>query len=226
MAGMKRNSTYWRKRQSKQFSRFTGKSVSAFTQPSVGGIAKAAWSGVKYLRTLVNSEVHKLDGTETNAITSSGAVVHLSGIAQGDTVSGRTGNSVLTKYLSYRHIIVINASATTTHIRVIIFRDNQQVSDTSPAVTDVLNTASCTSFLNAANAGRFQILSDKFIRLAAQGPQSVFQKVNLNENKHIRFNGTSGSDVQKGGLYALFLSDQGTNTAGQEFRWRLAYHDN
>jgi len=226
MAGGKRASNYWKKRQSKQFGRFSGKAVGAFAQPSVGSVAKAAWSGVKYLRTLVNSEVHKFDGVVTTAIAAAGTITHLSDLSNGDGANQRTGNSVLLSYIACKHYITINSAATNSFVRVIIFTDNQQIADTAPAVTDVLNTASPTSFLNTSSVGRFSIISDKMVKLSTNGPQSSFYKYYTKKSQHIRYNGTTGADVQRGGLYMLTVGNEATNTPGQEFRWRIGFHDN
>lgn len=229
MAGGKRGSNYWSKRRSRQFSRFTGKTVSAVAAPSVAGIAKAAWSGVKYLRTLVNSEVHKADiGVTTTTINSTGTITLLNGLAQGDTSLNRTGNSVLAKYLSLKVCILGNAVATQTIVRMIVFVDKQQVADTAPGVTDILASSSPVAFYNNAMAGRFQILDDKMLQFDILTNRSYVYKVykKFGDSIHVKFNGVNATDIQRNGMYFLILGTEGTNTSQVVWNSRFAYHDN
>ena len=43
---------------------------------------------------------------------------------------------------------------------------------------------------------------------------------------HIRYNGTADTDIQKGGLYILFISDQASDYPTCDYQTRLGYHDN
>jgi hypothetical protein len=229
MAGGKRNSNYWGKRRSKQFSRFAGKSAAAFTAPSTAGIAKAAWSGVKYLRTLVNSEVHKADvGVTTTTINSTGTITLLNGLAQGDTALNRTGNSVMATYLSLKCAVLGNAVATQTIVRLIIFIDKQQIADTVPAITDILSTSSPLSFYNNAMAGRFEVLDDKMLQFDVLTNRSYVYKFykKFGASTHVKYNGVNATDIQKNGMYFLILGTEGTNTSQIVWNSRFAYHDN
>lgn len=222
-------SEYWSARRGRQWNRLGGRVGKLYDKPSVGNMAKAAWSGVKYLRTLVNSEVHKLDtlfSNGSNALSNSGFVGHLSGIAQGDAINQRTGNSVLASYLSMKLNLINNATAVQLFGRFIIFRDLQQVGDTTAAVTDVLESASPTAFYNASNVGRFQVLWDYMWSTDSTGHGVLNMKKNIRLNKHIRFNGTASTDIQKGGLYILALGDQAVNVPVYAMRFRIGWHDN
>lgn len=224
-----RNSMYWSQRRKKQFGRFGSKALSAYQSPSVPAIAKAAWSGVKYLRTLVNSETHKLDASAAGqTVSTTAAVVHVSSIAQGDTASQRTGNSVLAKYVSVRMRIVSSIASTATTCRVMLVIDKQQVGDTAPVIGDILETSTNPmSHYNPSTAGRFQVIFDKIYQFDNLSKRAVFIKVSKNINKyHIRFNGTAGTDIQKNGVYLVYLSSEATNTATADWFTRLTWHDN
>lgn len=224
---MAKSAQYWADRRKKQFGRFGKKVVTAYGNPSVPTIARAAWSGVKYLRTLVNSEVHKLDTTLNSDIDSSGYVTHLSGIAQGDAINNRTGNAILAKYLSTRFSLFVHTSATYSLCRVIFFIDQQQIADTAPAVTDVLTSASTVAHYNANNVGRFKILSDKMYKLVVGGDSAMLAlKTNIRLQRHIRYNGSATSDINRGGVYVLFLSSEATNKVHIIGNSRLTWHDN
>lgn len=193
---------------------------------SVGEVAQAAWRGVQYIKTLVNSEVHKLDTTFSTTADSAGFVTHLTAIAQGDTVSNRTGNSVLLSYLTIKSLWAINSLNVTAFIRILIVRDKQQVGDSSPTITDILETIAVTSHYDITTVGRFQILLDKMFDLNSNGKQTHIFKKTINLKKHVRFNGTASSDIQKGGIYFIAFSDQGTNIPAHVTNVRIAWHDN
>jgi len=221
-----KNAAYWSSRRRKQFGRFAGKSAQAYMKPSVPAIARAAWSGVKYLRTLVNSETHKLDTSTSGNVTTTATITHITAIAQGDGINQRTGNSILVNYIYMRTQIVLNASATTSMFRLLLIRDLQQVGDTAPALLDVLTTADCNSFLNANNVGRFKILHDCVYSLDNAQRKQLFFKKYIKLNQHVRYNGSASSDIQKGGIYLMVLSDQTTNPVQIYNNVRINWHDN
>lgn len=191
-------------------------------------IAGKALAGVKYLKGLVNSELLKVDqGSLGVTITDTGSnVFQFCNIGQGDTLSGRTGNSILLKSINIKMLIHQNPSATQTTFRCILFQDNQQISDTLPNITNLLDGTSVIAFLNASQAGRFQILKNWLITLDSAKQQmyriSHYQKF----QHHVRFNGTAGTDIQKGGIYMIIFSDEATNQPTLDYNFRTSYHDN
>jgi hypothetical protein len=219
---------YWNNRRTRQWSRFGGRLGKVYNKPSTANVAKAAWSGVKYLRTLVNSETLRFDiSASGTAVSDSGGVVHLSALVEGDTVSGRTGNSVLAKGLSFRARIVSNSSSSATLCRLMLVCDKQQISDTSPGVTDILDVASPLSHLSTNASGRFDVLFDQVYQFDNLSRRAFYINKYVNINKyHLRYNGTSGTDIQKNGMYLLYVSTENTNTPVLDYRNRFSYHDN
>ena len=119
-----------------------------------------------------------------------------------------------------------NTSATVSTIRVILFQDKQQVADTSPGVSTVLNSVDPLSALSLSVEGRFKIIKDYTIALDNINKKSIVVKKFINQYSHVRFNGATGADVQKNGYYLLFLSDEATNTPTISYNVKLSYHDN
>lgn len=193
-------------------------------------LARYAYSGVKYLKGIINSEKkHFTTQFSAATVSGSGAMVSLQDMAQGDTNITRNGNSILVRgvYLFFKTII--NPSVTTvTQVRYILVQDNQQVGDTGPSVTDLLQDASYLSMLNTNTAGRFKILWSKLYSLsvAAAGSPSVITKKYINLKHHIRYNGSGSGDIQKGGLYLLCISSESSNTPTVNGNIRLTYYDN
>lgn len=190
----------------------------------VADMAASALKGVNYIRGLVNSEMfYKYTQSNLNPVGTAGQVVYLTGLAQGDGASAsRTGNSVLAKNLFGRYQATLS-SGSTGIMRILIVQDTQQVADSSPAVTDILDTANVLSPLNRDAAGRFSILKDHTITLDTSS-QNKHHKCNVTLNNHIKFNGTADTDVQKNGVYMIAL-DSNNNTRLDYF-WTFNYHDN
>lgn len=198
---------------------------------SLWELAMKGYAGAKYISGLVNSEMFTHNVTYTSAtITSSGAVTHLNAIATGDGDGSRTGNSIFQKWLSLKLQAVPNATATQNVLRCMIVIDRQQVGDTAPGVSDILDTANATydwlAFLNKNQRGRFTVLYDKVMHLDTTDRGIVPFKINIPLKLHSRYNGTNATDIQKNGLYFLAISDQPTNGPTLQGEGRLGYHDN
>lgn len=227
---MAKGAQYWGRRRSKQLGRFSGKAIKAYTQPSVASIAQAAWSGTKYLRTLINSEVFIRDsGPTTTTPNGTATVLHITAIDQGDLDSNRTGFSILAKNLFIKFFVGRNPSATSTILRLVVVQDKQQIGDTSPGYSDVFTSTSTLSQYNNATSGRFTILHDRTIVLDAVSNSTMYYTYKhsfAGKSNHIRFNGAAGSDIQKNGIYLFLISSEGTNTPTVISNTRFTYHDN
>lgn len=187
--------------------------------------AKAA-KGVWYLKGLVNSEMLHNQSLSSTTIPNSGILIPVNGIAQGDTASGRTGNSVLMRNLLLKCSFEQNASATITTYRMMIILDKQAIADTVPSATDVLESANPMSPLATASAGRFQVLKQWFFTTDDTKSQTRTIEYYRNMRIHARYNGTANTDIQKNGLYILVIADQATNTPTFRYSYKLGYHDN
>lgn len=206
-----------------------GKKKRVYKKPlryKVADMAYSAFRGVRYLKGLVNAELHSADFSATGtAIPSSGSIVPFTAIAQGDNYNNRQGNSILAKYLFGRMEFVKNGSSNYTFIRVIFFRDTQQIGDTDPAVTDVLSSANTLSPLNQFQKGRFTIMKDMRVRLDTNKITSSY-KIKIKLPFHIRYNGTTGGDLQKNGVYMLVIGSEPTNTPLYSYNFRISFYDN
>lgn len=188
-------------------------------------IAGKALSGVRHLKGLVNAEKMKIDAVESATINTTGGVYQLSPIPQGDTDGSRHGNSVYARSIFGRLGLVKALAADTTFVRFMIFIDNQQTADTTPTLTDVLESASVFAPLNNLTVGRYSIKYDKLISMSALH-DATHRKIFIPLKHHIRYNGTASTDIQKGGIYALVISDQPTNVPSFTYNLRLNYYDN
>lgn len=200
---------------------------------SVAQLATKAIKGVSYLKGLVNSERLKFDRSNNSIpVNWNGSIYTVCDIAQGDGDSNRTGNSVFARNFNIRFNLAFNSTTVDYQtVRVMLLIDKQQVSDTAPLPSQILeNTGGVNSYmshLNNEHVGRFTVLKSRVYTLHQDKPviSSVF---NLNMRHHIRYNGPAGSDIQRGGIYVLFISDIDPNVSAPQaaFVSRLSYHDN
>lgn len=195
---------------------------------SVGTLARKAWRGVWKLKGLVNSEMLHLDTAITGGIDTSGTMTHVTAIGQGDTVSGRTGNSVFVRALNWKGLLFrTSAGDYFQAFRMIVIQDTQQIGDTAPTLSDVLENVTVQSHLKVGTAGRFKILYNHVYHFDVNGVGGMPFQINLPMRHHIRYNGTASSDIQRGGLYCACLSTQGTGNYPQiQSEVRVSYHDN
>lgn len=193
---------------------------------STAQIARAAWKATKYIKGLVNSEMlHHDVGQDATTVLSTGTVYSLTAISNGDDAGTRTGNSILLRTLLNRIRFTKHASATTTVVRFILLWDTQQIGDTTPAPGDILQYADVDSPLNLASSGRFKVVVNKTVALSSQMPIWHSERY-LKLYKHIRYNGSASTDIQKNGLYLLVVGDQATNLPTMDWYARVGYHDN
>lgn len=187
---------------------------------------EAVWAAINGLKGLINSEMHKLDFNNTTTVTTSGTLDGLCKVAVGDTYADRTGNSIYARALNIEGTVAwnFNSATGTQTCRIAIVKDLQQIADTDPVWTDVYDVASNNAHLNPATVGRFKILYNRVYSLEANKPLVNF-RINLPMRHHIRFNGTAGTDIQKGALYIAYI--YGGNAAPTlSYRSRLSFHDN
>lgn len=189
-------------------------------------LATKAIQGVQYIKGLVNSELYKYDVATNFSPSTAGALTNCCAIAQGDGTAARTGNSLLAKSLYIQFNIVNNGSATNGAIvSSWVIMDTQQVGDTSPSFNDIFDGQNVISQLNAATVGRFKILHHKLHYVSPNTPTKQ-SKIYLKMQHHIRYNGAAGTDIQKGGIYWVVCSNQGTYVPLVTYNLRLCYHDN
>lgn len=192
-------------------------------------LAQKAAQGVYYLKGLVNSEKHYRD--DTYELGTNRSIVHtLNDIPIGDGNDQRTGNSILARSLYIRgHMEINGAVLENTRVALLIVQDTQQVSDTVPSVTDILSTDNPDSMLKLHNAGRFKIISRKNYTLL---PRSAGSQNAISFHKffklyhHIRWNGSAGTDIQKGGYYLVIVSSENSDFPDVTVNTRLGFYDN
>jgi hypothetical protein len=192
-------------------------------------MAYTAYKTSRMLKGIINSEKKVHSSSTSSTVNSTGYVVCMSQIIQGDDYTSREGRSILLKSLEMKNNLQKHASATFSTVRVIIFKDTQQRDNSSdtPLITDVLQTAQPMSLRNPdpTKMRRFQILKDKRVTLSDQLPAINWDHY-LPLNYHLKFNGTAANDSAQGSIFLLAISDEATNVPTPDFQWRLRFYDN
>jgi len=186
--------------------------------------------GYAGIRGIINSELHYKDTSFNPTIINTGNITFVtSGLAQGDGVSDRTGNSILLKSIFMRGTINMSSSATTTFVRLLFFLDKENDGAT-PAVTDVLASADYKSNYNLLQAKRFVALSDKTYTLdVVTGPRAFsWKKLLKPPQTHVKFGGNTGNvaDAREGHIFLLAITNESVNFPTAPFFGRVKWFDN
>jgi hypothetical protein len=181
----------------------------------------------------MNPEFKHSDSSANSSISSTAGLVLMSGIAQGDSNVTRDGNSVKITGFYGDLTAAMNASATTTRLRTVIFVDmrNQGV---APTASDVIDTASTVQGLPNVDAqpGRFAILFDQVNTMVlASDSRTIHFRFDLTKelrNLHLTYSGTGATVASISGpaIYMLLLSTESTNTPSVVMDARLTFLDN
>lgn len=158
----------------------------------------------------------------------------LNNIPGGSSESQRDGNIIFQKRLRFKmtlapkHIPAIGQtanggdnSASMVAVRVMLVMDRQTISDTTPALSDVLastlsNDLPIISPQTILQQKRFKILYDKVKFCEVTKNYHLFSKV-IKVNKDIVYNGTANTDIQKNGIYLFaWYNDYGVPTSGTD----------
>lgn len=201
---------------------------------------------VRYLKTLVNSEIHHHQLTLANNIDNNGVIFNLCRVPTGDSVGDRSGTSILPRYMTINfHVNKSLTGPAHETFRVMLFRYWGSETDAAPAVAvgDIFDSANTpNSMLEADNTGkrgdrerRIEVHKSKYFTLDNVSDTSRTWKwnvqingMNKNVKEHIKYRSTTTEDPVSGGFYLVAISDNGTgaNKAALEGISKLGFHDN
>jgi len=173
-------------------------------------------------------EMKTHDLFNNTAGSTTGVIFGLSLIAQGDTSLSREGLQIKPKNMQYRFRITQNTGATTSFVRIMIFRDKDQTGVSLPTVTQLMESDSVDSFTEHDTRPRFTILRDMVIPMSINGASRVhFIKgmINLGKRSKIWYLGTAASQGSQGknNLYCYVVSSEAVQTVNLSLNFRLRY---
>ncbi len=195
----------------------------------VTGDAAKALSMAYALKKLINVEYHSITTAWTTDPNTSGSVVNLTAIAQGDDIANRQGRKIKLFSIRSQGSVRVNASSTRSHGRSMIVRDNLG-STTQPAITDMFSSvalflAGCPRKDDPQTNSRFTVILD--YRYILEQEQS-FKWVNHYHKigSHVTYTGTGATDEGKGNIYLFIASNEATNDPVQSVNTVVKYIDN
>lgn len=183
---------------------------------------------VRALAELINVERKVAESSFSGSVNTSGNLVLLNGLTLGDTKYTRDGQSIKMNSILMRWTASLNASATRTTMRVIIFVD-KQANAAAPTIANVLDSVSTYSPMNLDYGSRFRIMYDRFLTLddvnTAFRHGKVFKKLNFH-CKYDTSNNGDITDITTNSVYLLLLSNEPTNTPSFAMDCRMRFIDN
>ncbi len=204
----------------------------------------ASKTAVKALRvakkalSMVAGELKILDrtGLGTTIPDGAGVIIQLNNVQIGDTNITREGNMILVKHISVELMLKINASASSSQIRVLLIRD-KQTNGALYGVDDVLqsiaNLTGLISPLDIDFKARFTILHDRIYILNRPGVSAVVSNVrhvkfNKRQNIKLRYDTDIGdiTDLQSNSYSLLLIGSEITNAPTFDHFVRTKFIDN
>lgn len=202
---------------------------SRYDRPFSGGwYLRRAIAGYRYLRSMMNVEFKYKDVTASPTVSNTGTLVLLNGMSKGDTVSTREARSILCKSSEFKTNAYMNASATNTSLRVILFIDKQP-SGTAPTIANLLQSNTITSFRHLDFRKRFVILIDRSYSLSVNGKNDVHIEWYKKLRMHTIYDDSDAgdiTDISSNALYLVLISNEPTNTPTVVYNHRLRFIDN
>lgn len=182
-------------------------------------VAKLARDVRQVKKKLATVETKHYDPVWTTDLGLATQALHLTNIAEGDGDSNRTGRQVAITgiQLKPRFVTLTDSNAS---FRLVVLQNLQQVADQSPALSDYLsNDLAVNSFTAWSYSKRYRCLLDKTVVLNVSflNQDQVAERnyfINL-KNRPIKvlFNGATGTDIQKNGIYAFLLARVASSTS-------------
>lgn len=186
--------------------------------------------GTKALE-MLNAEKKYYDISQTTVTpanpSGSYTVVSLvSSISQGDGPTNRDGSQIRLKSINVQLAMQINAAATTTNVRWVLFRDMRPQLAAAPTYidlydsTDVINT-----FLNIEDQWRrFKIIRSGLVTLNIN--QNPYSTTDLYVPCSLPIRYSTSNDVINTNIYLMLVSNEATNTPSVAYRYRVRFYDN
>jgi hypothetical protein len=181
---------------------------------------------------LVNAEVKHVDVSTSSTVSTTPVLTFLSGIAQGDTNTSRDGNSVKAVGLHGDITLIMNASATVSRVRTLIFVDTRS-QGAAPTAADIVDTNALSGLANIdTEPNRFVMLLDRLdvLVLAAENRAKTFRFDLTSDvkNMHLLYSGSGNTIASAKGpvVYMLQFSSEATNTPTYAVDSRLFFIDN
>lgn len=163
-------------------------------------------------------DVQPISQTPTNT---TGVVLNITDLDEGDTSSTRTGEKVTCKSLYFKGEIAKHASATSTKVRIFLARQkNNQV----PAINGILQSGTINAPYNVEFKKLVEVFNDRTFIVDATTPKIQYNYM-IPKEFQISFSGAAGTDLGSNSVYLCMISSEATNTPTVSGYSRMLYTD-
>lgn len=197
-------------------------------------LGSSALKLAKRIKTMVNVEYKSHDEIQTENPTTTGGIISLTNVIQGDSSIFRDGNQIKMTSFNMKYRLTHNASGNAYQtVRMILFldRQNNNPGSTDPSVSgtihSILDNATIPSQMKLSNAKRYKVLLDKTYNLQDGQRESITGKY-FKKFKGIKIRYESGTTnpARENNLWLLTLSNVATNTPAVQLTTRVRFVDN
>ena len=203
-----------------------GQAVSSNWPSTALGIASKALATALMVKKLVNVERKYHSPSLNTTISSTGNVSgNLLNIPQGDGSGNRDGQSIRITSFQMKGTVKMNASATSSVVRLMLVADLRSENST-PNITDILETASPSSLISHIAAGQFLVLKDWRFALNDNGNQTKVINYYQKMDKVLKYAGGTTGAPENYNLVLVKVSDEATNVPTLDAHFRFRYIDN
>lgn len=181
-------------------------------------------------------ELRFTDQFQNAAVTSTATFLSLNQLTVGDLPTSRTGNQISATSIQWRGRISNSAAATTSNVVRMIIGWDAQCNAANPTAALLLENGIVTPLVSAPynhnNSKRFRILYDKRFNVGAKNATQTIDNVlvggKIKLSRPIKFNDVGGgtvADVTTNNLFAMFVSNDATNSPVVAIGFRLYFKD-
>lgn len=183
-------------------------------------LAKKAYRLAKKAYKLPELKYHEESVTPTS-VSGTGSITEASDMIEGTSDNQRIGVVIHPTSLKIRCTMKLNAAATDTLVRMLVYR---WVSEGNTTLSEVLETATVNSFKSQNLRYQSEILYDRVFRLSTTEKPEIFLQKSIKLRKMICYPGGS-NNANRNGIYIAFVSDEAVNTPTITYTSRLFYRD-
>lgn len=198
----------------------------AGTLEQIGHEADQAWSGVKKIMALLNTEMKHVYFNANNNVTQAGSVVDLTSlISQGVGGTQRIGDSLKIKRVRIKCLFNFNGAATVPCAATFVLGHSR---DGVPAVADVFAVVSSLNAGHAFPSDTYDKVDhwskSRFVRLDTYRPTQVFE-LNCAYNHDVLYANAS-TTATSGCVWFAFIANEPTNFSAVYYGLDLEFLDN
>jgi len=202
--------------------------LDAFDQTAI--IARNAFRGVQYLRSVLNPELKYKDVSGTSVPGTAPLFATLTAINNGTAYNEREGISIRGHEIEVCVSCVLDiANGVTIDVCRLLLVVDLQCLGAVPTPTDILQTAGdVTSLRNGTLLHRFVLLKDDLFTVSSATSSVVVKRYTLIWPGHVMYKGTSAAigDAANGQIFLYFQGKENTHPTSFPYWARFRFYDN